>query len=108
MEVCARFELIPLENATALGDDLLEIGEGREVLVGEWLVEDGPEGLGGLKLGRVWGQVDEPDPIPNSQVRCGVPAGVVELKHEDALASRPGLARKQRQQRGKERLRDAV
>jgi len=37
-----------------------------------------------------------------------VPAGVVELKHEDALASRPGLARKQRQQRGKERLRDAV
>src|SRR4051812_7620521 len=100
MEVCAGFELIAIENATALGDDLLEIGEGLEVLVGEGLVEDGPQVLGGLKLGGVWGQVDEPDPIRTSPVRFGMPAGVVELKPGDALASRPGLARKQRQQRG--------
>ena len=97
-----------IKDLATVCDGSFQIGEGFEVLVGEWLVEDGPEGLGGLKLGGVWGQVDEPDPIPNSQVGCGVPAGVVELKHEDALASRPGLARKQRQQRGKERLRDAV
>jgi hypothetical protein len=32
-----------MENATALGHDVLEIGEGREVLVGEGLIEDGPE-----------------------------------------------------------------
>ena len=108
MEVCAGFELIAVENATALGDDVLKIGEGLEVLVGQWLVEDGPEVLGGLKLGGVWGQVDEPDPIRHNQVRLGVPAGVVELKHDDAIPSRPSLAGKQGQQRGKERLGDAV
>ena len=64
--------------------------------------------LGGLKLGGVWGQVDEPDPIRHDQVRFGVPAGVVELKHDDAIPSRPSLAGKQGQQRGKERLGDAV
>src|SRR3954466_10648355 len=38
MEVCAGFELIAIENTTALGDDLLEIGQGLEVPVGEWLI----------------------------------------------------------------------
>src|SRR4051812_49980653 len=108
MEVCAGFELIAIENTTALGDGSLEIGEGLEVLVGRWLVEDGPEVLGGLKLGGVRGQVDEPDPIRHDQVRRGVPAGAVELKHDDALPSRPSLAGKQGQQRGKERLGDAI
>src|SRR3954453_7976491 len=100
MEVCAGFELIVIENATALGDDVLEISKRREVLVGEWLIEDGPEVLSRLKLGRVRGQVGEPDPIRHDQVRCGVPAGAVQPEHDDALASRSGLTRKQRQQRG--------
>ena len=108
MEVCARFELIAMENATALGHDVLEISKRPEVLVGEWLIEDGPEVLGGLKLGRVWGQVDGPDPVRDGQVGRGVPAGVVELKHDDALASRPGLTGKQRQKRRKERLGHSV
>ena len=51
MEVCPGFELIAIQDATALGDDVLEIGEGLEVVVGEWLVEDGPEVLSRLKLG---------------------------------------------------------
>src|SRR4051794_27701723 len=55
----------------------------------------------------VWGQVDEPEALRHDQVRRGVPAGAVEPEHEDAIPSRPGLARKQRQQRGKERLRDS-
>src|SRR3954464_1754710 len=108
MEVCAGFELIAIENATALGHDLLEIGQGREVPVGEWLIEDGPEGLGGLKLGRGWGQVDQPEALGHDQVRFGVPAGVVEPEYDDALPSRPSLARKQRQQRGEERLGHSV
>ena len=33
-----------------------------------------------------------------------MPAGVVELKHDVAIPSRPSLARKQGQQRGKDRL----
>src|SRR3954447_6635183 len=38
MEVCAGFELIAIENTTALGDDVLEIGQGLDVPVGEWLI----------------------------------------------------------------------
>src|SRR5215204_7361065 len=91
MEVCAGFELIVIENATARGHDVLEISKRGEVLVGEWLVEDGPEVLSRLKLGRVRGQVDGPDPIRNSQVGRGVPAGVVEPEHDDAIPSRPGF-----------------
>src|ERR1051325_659874 len=97
-----------MENATALGDDVLEIRKGREVVVGEWLIEDGPEVFGGLKLGGVWGQVDGPDPVRNSQVRRGVPAGAGKPEDDDAILSRPGLAGKQGQQRRKERLGDPV
>src|SRR3954449_3561359 len=108
MEVCPEAELIASEDPATVCDGAFEISEGLEVLVGERLVEDGPEVLGGLKLGRVAGQVGEPDPIWHDQVRRSVPAGVVEPEHEDALASRPGLAGKQRQQRGEERLGDAA
>src|SRR5215203_6016913 len=108
MEVCPEFELIAIENATARGHDVLELSKCPEVVVGEWLIQNGPEVLGGLKLGRVWGQGDEPDPIRNSQVWFGVPAGVVEPESDDALVPRPGLAGKQGQERGEERLRDAV
>src|SRR3954468_16031783 len=108
MEVCAGFELIAIENTAALGDDLLEIGQGLEVLVGEWLIQDGPQVFCGLKLRRIPGRVDAPDPIRHDQVGCGVPAGVVEPEYDDALPSRPGLARKQRQQRGEERLGHSV
>ena len=96
MEVCAGFELIAIENTTALGHDALEIGEGLEVAVGERLIQDGPQVLGRLQFGRVARQVDEPDPIRDGQVRLSVPAGVVEPEYDDALPSRPGLARKQR------------
>ena len=60
--------------------------------------------LGRLKLGRVAGQVDEPDPIWHDQVRRSVPARVVEPEHEDALASRPGFAGKQRRSAAKNGL----
>ena len=97
-----------MENATALGDGLLEICEGLEVAVDERLIQDGPQVFGRLELGRVAGQVDETDPIRHDQVGLGVPASVVEPEHDDALASCPGLARKQRQERFKERLGDAI
>ena len=108
MEVCPETELIALEASATVRDDAFQIGEGLEGLVGERLIQNRPEALGGLKLGRVPGQVDEPDPLRHGQVRLGVPAGVVEPKHDDPIPSRPGLARKQGQERGKERLGDAV
>src|SRR4051794_41826498 len=106
MEVCPEAELIAFEDPATVCDGAFEIGEGVEVLVGERLVEDGPEVLGGLKLGRVAGQVDEPDPIPHDQVRRSVPARVVEPEQEDAPASPPGFAGKKRQKRGKKRVWD--
>jgi hypothetical protein len=87
-----------MENATALGHDVLEIGESLEAAVGERLIQDRPEVLSRLQFGRVARQVDEPDLVRNSQVGHSVPAGVVEPEHDDPLASRPSLARKQRQQ----------
>ena len=89
MEVCTGLKLITVQNEAALGDGSFQIGEGLEVPIGERLIEDRPEVLSGLKLGGVWGQVDEPEALLHHQVRRGVPAGVIELKHDDALASAP-------------------
>src|SRR5215216_872762 len=108
MEVCPGFELIAIENAAALGHDLLELSKRPEVPVRERLIQDGPEVFSRLKLRGVAGQVDQPEALGHNQVRCGVPAGVVENEHDDPLSSRPGLAGKQRQQRGEERLGDPV
>ena len=95
MEVCTETELIALEDLATACDSAFQIGEGREVPVGERLIQDGPEVLSRLQFrGVVAGQVDEPDPIRDGQVRFGVPAGVVEPEHDHALASRPSLAGK--------------
>ena len=108
MEVCSEAELIAVEDPATLCDRAFQIGQGLEVLVREWLIQKRPEVLGGLKLGGVAGQVDQPEALGHDPVRCGVPAGVVEQKRDNALPSCPGLAGKQGQERGKERLRDAV
>src|SRR5215203_390355 len=104
MEVCPEAELIAVEDPATVCDRAFQIGQGLKVLVREWLIQNGPEVLGGLKLGRVRGQVGEPDPIRHSQVRFGVPAGAVEPEHDDAIPSRPGLTRKQGQEPCEERL----
>jgi hypothetical protein len=97
-----------IEDSATVCDGSFQIGKGLEVLVGERLVEDGPEVLGRLQFGGVARQVDEPEALGHDQVRRGVPAGVVEQKRDHALASRSSLAGKERQQRGEERLGDAV
>jgi hypothetical protein len=83
---------------------LLESGEGREVPIGERLIQDRPEGLGRLQVGRGARPVDEPEALGPDLVGRGVPAGVVEPEHDDPLPSRLGLARKPRQPRSTERL----
>src|SRR4051812_33866812 len=59
---------LAVRQASRLDDDLLEISKRREVLVGERLIQNGPEVLGGLKLRRVPGQVNERDPVRHDQV----------------------------------------
>src|SRR3954470_1825580 len=92
MEVCPEAELITFEDPATVRDRAFQISEGRKVAVGERLIQNGPEVLGGLKLGRVRGQVGEPEALRHDQVGRGVPAGAVEQKHDDAIPSRPGLA----------------
>lgn len=78
----------------SVGDHAVEVLEGREVLVGERLVEHGPETLGGLELRAVRWQVDEPNAVGNTQAGSGVPAGVVEHQDDDPLPAGAGLLRK--------------
>src|SRR3954470_17941498 len=104
VEVCPETELIAIEASATVCDDAFQIGEGLEVLVGERLIQNRPEVLSRLKLGRVRGQVGEPDAIRHSQGRRGGPAGAVEPKHDDAIPSRPGLTGKQGQEPCEERL----
>ncbi len=108
MEVCPETERIAIEASATVCDDAFQIGEGLEVLVGEWLIQDGPEVLSRLKLGRVRGQVGEPDPVRHGQVWLSVPTGAVQPEHDDALPSRPDLTGKQGQEPCEERLGDAV
>ena len=108
MEACPEAELIAFEDPATVCDRAFQIGQGLEVPVGEWLIQDGSQVFCGLKLRRIPGQVTGPDASRHDQVGCGVPAGVVEPEYDDALPSRPGLARKQRQQRGEERLGHSV
>ena len=97
MEVCPEAELIAFEDPATLCDRAFQIGEGLKVAVGERLIQNGPEVLGGLKLGRVRGQVGEPEALRHDQVRRGVPAGAVEpgtmRRSRPAPASRANKAR---------------
>src|SRR3954466_15904866 len=104
VEVCPETELIAIEASATVCDDAFQIGEVLEVLVGERLIQNRPEVLSRLKVGRVRGQVGEPDALRHDQVRFGVPAGAVEPEHDDAIPSRPGLTGKQRQEPCEERL----
>src|SRR3954447_5563978 len=63
MEVCPEAELIASEDPATVFDRAFQIGKGLEVAVRERLIQNGPEVLGGLKLGRVRGQVDEPEAL---------------------------------------------
>ena len=69
MEVCPETERIAIEASAPVCDDALQIGKGLEVLVCERLIQNRPEVLSRLKLGRVRGQVGEPDAIRHRQVR---------------------------------------
>jgi hypothetical protein len=64
--------------------------------------------LGGLELGTIGGLIDEPDAVWDRQIFRAVPAGIVELEHNDAVAPGAGFARKGFEQLCKERFVDAV
>ncbi len=89
------------------GDDGVEVGEGREVLVDDGLVDVDPEGLGRLQLGSVGRQVDEADALGDREARRGVPARAVEDEEDDPVGAGARLAGEERQGVGEEFLVDA-
>jgi hypothetical protein len=84
------------------------IVDGFEVLVGERLVDERPEMFGRLEFGGEGCLVDEPDAVRDGQVFRRVPAGLVELKNDDAVASGAGVACEGFEQLGEEGFVDAV
>src|SRR3954465_6095744 len=97
-----------VEGDAALGDRTVEVLDRAEVLVGERLVEHRPEALGRLELGAVGRQVDEPDALGDGQPGLRVPAGVVEDEDDDPVATGPGLAGEEGEERLEERLQHPV
>jgi hypothetical protein len=76
------------EGDAALAYGIVEILYGLEVAIDEWLIDEGPQVLGGLQLGTVGGLEDEADAVRNDEVLGPVPAGIVELQHNAPLAPR--------------------
>ena len=64
--------------------------------------------LSRLEFGAAWGLIDEPDAIWNGKIFRAVPAGIVKLQNNDAIAASAGLSREGGEQFGKERLVDSV
>lgn len=82
-----------MQIAAALGDGSVEIVERSEVFVGERLVDERPQVLGGLQFGRAGGLIEEADAVWNGQVLWPMPSGLDELQNDDAIAAGAGLAR---------------
>jgi hypothetical protein len=76
------------EGDAALAHGFVEVFNSLEVAVDEWLVDEGPQMLGGLQLGTVGGLEYEPDAVWNDEVLGPMPASIVELQHNAPLAPR--------------------
>ena len=81
-----------MKVAASLGEDGVKVIDGVEVVVGDWLVDEGPEVLGWLEFRRIGRQIDEPDAWRHIEAGFGVPSGIVEHEDDNALASCASLA----------------
>lgn len=101
---------VPLlkKAAASRGNGRIEVFDGLEVLVGERLIDQRPEMLGGLKFRTAGRLIDKSDTVRDGQVLRPVPACIVELEHDDAIAAGAGLAREGVEQLGKERLAEPI
>lgn len=107
MEVGVWLEGCGIELLTARGDDGAEFVERGNMPIDDGLVDQGPEMLSRLKLGRIGRQEDEADPVRDGQALGSVPARIVEHKDDAALAPGAGLAGEGGKQGGKEGLGEA-
>jgi hypothetical protein len=97
-----------VELLTAGGDNGTEFIERGDVPIDDRLVHQGPEMLGGLKLGGIGRQEDESYPVGDVQAHGPMPARVVQHEDDAALAACAGLAGEGGEQCGEEGLREAA
>src|SRR5271163_2279097 len=110
MEAGAGLDLLALlgEGDALVGDFLFEVLDGRDVLVDDRLVDEGPQSFRRLELRTVRRQINEADAIGDPQADWAMPSGIVEDQQDDASDAGFGLARESFEQRLEERLRHAV
>jgi hypothetical protein len=75
MESGPSFDLLWLfgQEDALLGDFCVEVRDGCDALVDDWLVDERPEGFGGLQFWAVGRQINEADAIGDLQARGDLP-----------------------------------
>jgi hypothetical protein len=106
VEVGVAFDgaVILLEPAAPRSNGAIEVVDGFEVLVDERLIDKGPEALSGLEFRAAWRLIDEPDAVWNWKIFRAMPAGIIKLQDDDAIAAGTSLTCEGGEQFGKERL----
>ena len=99
---------IAIEEATARGEHGVKVLDRFEVTIDDRFVDERPEVLCRLQLGRIGWQVDQSNAVGHREVWFGVPSGTVQHQHDDALTPSACRAHKVGEQLFEERLVNAV
>ena len=110
MEAGAGLGLLALlgEGNALVGDFVFQLLDRRDVLVDDRLVDERPEGFGGLRLWTVGRQINQANASGDRQAGCAMPSGIVKHKQDDASNTGFGFARERFEQRLEEWFRYAV
>ena len=90
MEPGSALDLLALlgEGDALGGDFLVELCDGRNVLVDNRLVDQRPQGFGGLQLRSIGRQVKEANAIWDFQIGGAMPSRIVKHEQDDACDAR--------------------
>lgn len=96
MEPGSALDLVALlgEGNALAGDCLVEIRDGRDVLVDDRLIDQRPKGFGGLQLWTIGRQINKANTIWDCQIGCAMPSRIVKHEQDDACHARFGFPRK--------------
>ena len=78
--------VILLEHAAPRNNSGIEVVDAFQMLVDERLIDERPEALGGLQF-RACRLIEEPDALWNWKIFRAMPAGIIKLRDDDAIAA---------------------
>lgn len=110
MESCVGCDevMIVRQVLAAAIENRVQVVDGREVAIDDRLVDQRPKVFGGLQLGRIGRQIDEPDALRHDEILLRVPSGAVKHEHNDTFTSGADRAGELGEQAFEEWLVDAV